>query len=162
MTTVKIKDIDRGAKRLAKALANGALSIGVLEADAAKEHDEAEGLTVGEVAAIHEFGLGVPRRSFLAGWCDEKRDEIVAVIVKGGRALVKKQVPDMPTLLDQIGLWAVGSIQERISNRIAPELAPSTIAKKGSSVPLIDKGQLRASISHRVNMAPAGAPKAGP
>lgn len=155
--TTRISDTDRGAKRLAKLLADGALSVGVLGGDASKAHEDSD-LTVGEIAEIHEFGLGTaPRRSFLADWVDEKKDEISEVIVKGSRALARGKVPSMPALLEQIGGWAVGSIQERISNGIEPPNAPATIQRKGSSVPLIDKGQLRASISYRVE--PAG--KAG-
>jgi hypothetical protein len=149
--TVRISDTDRGAKRLAKLLADGALSVGVLGGDASAGHEDSD-LTVGEIAEIHEFGLGsAPRRSFLAGWVDEKKDEITSVIVKGSRALARGKVASMPVLLEQIGAWAVGSIQERISNGIEPPNAPETIKRKGSSVPLIDKGQLRASISYRVD-----------
>jgi hypothetical protein len=147
--TFTIKDSDKNAiRRFAKTLAGGALSVGILEGDAGKEHADSE-LTVGEVGEIHEFGLGVPRRSFLAGWVDEAQDKIVNVIVRGGQALAQRKIT-MPNLLEQTGAWAVGQIQERISNGIAPANAPSTIAQKGSSVPLIDTGQLRASITYKV------------
>ena len=33
---------------------------------------------------------------------------------------------------------------------VGPELAPETIARKKSSKPLIDTGQLRSSVTHRV------------
>ena len=149
--TVRISDTDRGAKRLAKLLADGALSVGVLGGDAGKSHEDSD-LTVGEVAEIHEFGLGTaPRRSFLAGWVDEKKDEITNVIIRGARAVASRKLTRV-ALLEQIGSWAVGSIQERISNGIEPPLAEQTIKRKGSSVPLIDTGQLRASISYRVEL----------
>lgn len=155
-TPFKMSDTDRGAKRLAKLLADGALSVGILGGDAAKEHEDEDGkptgITVGEVAEIHEFGLGTaPRRSFLAGWVDEKKDEIVRAIVLGARVVAARKMTTR-VLLEQIGSWAVGSIQERMSNGIAPPNAPATIKRKGSSVPLIDKGQLRASISYRVDL----------
>jgi hypothetical protein len=147
--TTTIKDIDRGAKRLAKLLAEGALSVGVLGSEAAAEHEGTD-LTVAEVAEIHEFGLGsAPRRSFLAGWFDQNQEQIVNVILKGGQALAARKIK-APELLEQIGQWAVGSIQERIAGNIPPPLQAQTIKRKGSSVALIDKGQLRASISYRV------------
>lgn len=150
-TPFKMSDTDRGAKRLAKLLADGALSVGVLGGDASKGHEDSD-LTVGEIAEIHEFGLGTaPRRSFLADWVDEKKDEITEVIVKGSRALAARKVPSRVALLEQIGAWAVGSIQERISNGIEPPLDAATIKRKGSSVPLIDTGQLRSSITYRVD-----------
>src|SRR5262245_28854958 len=106
---VKITDRDKGAaKMLARLLAEGALSVGVLEGEGSKEHEEGGGLTVGEVAEIHEFGLGsAPRRSFLAGWVDERRAEIVNVVLKGGQALARGRVQNVAQLLEQIGSWAV-------------------------------------------------------
>jgi hypothetical protein len=148
--TVKITDTDKGAqKRLAKLLADGALSVGVLGGDASASHEDSE-LTIGEVAEIHELGLGsAPRRSFLSDWVDEKRPEIENVIVRGGRAVARGKA-DVAQVLEQIGVWAVGSIQERMANNIPPPLAPETIKRKGSSVALIDTGQLRSSITYRV------------
>lgn len=52
--------------------------------------------------------------------------------------------------LERVGLWAQGSIQQRISDGIPPPNAESTIRRKGSSTPLIDTGQLRTSIKYRV------------
>ena len=149
-----MRDTDRGAAALLQRLLEaGVVKIGILEKDFSKSHKdesgEASDLTVGEVGEIHEFGLGVPRRSFLADWYDEKRDEIKTVTVKGARALVKGSVTG-DEALNQIGSWAVGSIQTRIAGNIPPILAPSTIARKGSSVALINTNQLRSSISHEV------------
>ena len=157
--TVTIKDKDRGAQALLRRLLEkGALSVGILAGEAervphktAEREGENASITIGEIAEIHEFGLGsAPRRSFLADWVDQKRDEIETVIVKGGQALARGRVPSVSALLEQIGAWAVGSIQDRISNNIPPPLAPATIKRKGSSVSLIDTGQLRSSITYRV------------
>jgi hypothetical protein len=49
-----------------------------------------------------------------------------------------------------IGMRVVGDIQDRISDGIPPPNSPITIARKGSSKPLIDSGQLRQSISFEV------------
>lgn len=156
--TLTIKDSDANAiRRFAKALAGGAVTIGIHEAEASKQH-EGEGATIGEIATYHEFGLGVPRRSFLAGWVDESQDKIVKVIVRGGQALASRKLT-MPQLLEQTGAWAVGSVQERMANNIPPPLAPETIARKGSSVALIDTGQLRSSISYQINLPGTAGPK---
>jgi hypothetical protein len=156
--TVKIKDTDKGAaKLLARLIGEGALAFGVLQADAGQTYGESD-LTVGEIAEIHEFGLGsAPRRSFLADWADENKAEIENVVVKGGRALARGTVQNATQLLEQIGGWAVGSIQTRISNGIAPPLSAETIKRKGSSVPLIDTGQLRSSITYEVRDVSGGA-----
>lgn len=152
--SVKIRDKDKGATAmLARLLAHGALSVGVLGAEAGAAHADSVGLTVGEIAEIHEFGLGTaPRRSFLADWADEKRSEIQQVVIKGGAALVRgKSITSPGQLLNQIGQWAVGSIQARMATNIPPPLAPETIKRKGSSVSLIDTGQLRSSVTYRVD-----------
>lgn len=170
--SVKIRDKDKGATAmLARLLAHGALSVGVLGPEAAQVHEaphaigpvqagpsSEHSLTVGEIAEIHEFGLGsCPRRSFLADWADEKKDEITNIVIKGGAALVRgKSIKSPIQLLNQIGQWAVGSIQTRMATNIPPPLAPETIKRKGSSVSLIDTGQLRSSITYRVDAVDLG------
>lgn len=154
---LKITVKDHGAiAMLSRLLEGGALKVGVLAEDAAEQHEDADGepsgLTVGEIAEIHEFGLGsVPRRSFLAGWADENADQIKTVITRGGQALARGKLGSIDQLLEQIGVWAVGSIQARIATNIPPPLSPITIQRKGSSVALIDSGQLRSSISYKVD-----------
>lgn len=153
---MRISDRDRGAAaRLQALLESGALRVGVLEKDAAEPYEPREGepdpgITIGELATIHEFGLGVPERSFLRAWVDERRAEIENVVIRGGRAVALGKMP-VRTALEQIGQWAVGSIQTRMAQNIPPPLAPSTIARKGSSVALIDTGQLRSSITYEVD-----------
>ncbi len=43
-----------------------------------------------------------------------------------------------------------GKVKEKITEGIPPPLRETTIARKGSSKPLIDTGTLRASITHKV------------
>lgn len=124
----------------------GTVDVGIFGAKAQAGHDGSGGITVGEVAYIHELGLGVPERSWLRGWYDpgrvvrdrqmRKRAELVA----SGRMTLK-------VFLGQYGARFVGEIQQRIANHIPPPLAQSTIDRKGSDTPLIDTGQLRASIT---------------
>lgn len=165
--SVKVKDTDKGARKLLeRLLKNGALSVGILAEDASRPHEAKESvdrikdifkgpgatLTIGEIGEIHEFGLGsVPRRSFLAGWVDEKQDELRNVTRAGAKALVSGSITSPLQFLNQVGAWAVGSIQRRMSENIPPPLAPATIKRKGSSVALIDTGQLRSSITYRVD-----------
>jgi hypothetical protein len=153
--TITVKD-NGAIAMLSRLLENGALSVGVLAEDAAEQHEnedgEPSGLTVGEIAEIHEFGLGsAPRRSFLAGWADQNADQIKTVVIRGGQALARGKIASIDQLLEQIGVWAVGSIQARMATSIPPPNAPATIKRKGSSVALIDTGQLRSSISYRVD-----------
>ena len=110
-----------------------------------------KGVTVVEYAAFHEFGLGVPRRSFLADWMTEQQAEIQQTV----RAVVKSVTQgkyDAETGLERAGARFVGLVQARIATNIPPPLAASTVAAKGSSVALIDTGLLRSSITYVVKL----------
>ena len=121
-----------------------AIDVGVIGESTSRE----EGLTNAIIAEIHELGLGVPERSWLRAWIDENQKEIQSTL-----DLLNRQVAQGRITSDQyahrFGAWAVSQIQARISARIDPPLAQSTIDRKGSSVPLIDSGQFRTSINHR-------------
>lgn len=143
---VKITVKKDGERDLLARLKGGTVRIGIL-ADAPKEGGEGGSLL--EVAAAHEFGLGVPRRSFLADWLTQNEAEILG-IVRGLQERIVKDEISLEQAQEQFGLWAVASIQARIKSGIDPELAAETIARKGSSTPLIDTGQLWTSISYAI------------
>lgn len=102
--------------------------------------------SVGLIATVHEFGLGVPRRSWLRDWFDGSRARAQSAMV----TLLQKNPTNVERAFEQLGLWAVGQIQQRIARRIPPPNSDATIARKGSDVPLIDTGQLRSSITYQV------------
>lgn len=148
---VRIKDRDRGYRSLVRrlyGLKKPKLAVGIMQAEGAEDHG---GVTTLQVAQWMEFGTStVPARSFLRAWFDENRARtqemlrrILAAVVAG------KYTPDQG--LELLGAKFVGEIQRRIANRIPPPLKPETIARKGGKdVPLIDTGQLRSSISYKV------------
>ena len=70
---MSVTDRDNGARRLLeqiRAIKGAAVDVGVLGQKAAEDHG---GLTVGDVATFHEFGLGVPERSFVRNYVDRSR-----------------------------------------------------------------------------------------
>lgn len=143
---------DRGANALLagfKEAAKGAeLRVGILEAGS----EPAEGskdLTVADVATFNEFGLGVPERSFIRSWYDDNLDENRAALRRLQELVVRGEMSQAQAF-EQLGLLFVGAIQRRIADGIPPPNAESTIKQKGSSTPLVDTGQLRASITHEV------------
>jgi len=110
------------------------------------------------VASVHEFGatiqrgkgsFSIPERSFLRTSFDEKNEEW-ASFFKNQLKYVLALEMDVQTLFNRLGARMVGDIQEKITDLDAPPNAPSTIAKKGSSNPLIDTGGLRMRITYRV------------
>lgn len=147
-TRVTIRDNGLGAltKRL-KAFGKGlTLTVGVH----ASEGEATQGrMTVAEIATINEFGLGVPERSFIRDWYDTNEATNRANLSKVAAAVLRGEyTPEAG--LGRLGALFQGQIQARISGGIPPPNAASTIARKGSSTPLIDTGQLRSSILWRV------------
>lgn len=108
------------------------------------------GVSVAELGSWHEFGLGVPQRSFIRGWFDENRAKLPAAIRAELQRAVKRGETQMFGLR-RLAVTIQASIQARIANGIAPENADSTILRKGSATPLIDTGTLRSSIVVRVD-----------
>lgn len=150
-----IRDLDRGYRKLmtqALDMAKGmSVTVGIHEAEGQKSHGE---LSVIDVGTINEFGgpnNNPPRRSFIRDWADENRTAHEENLRKIAVAVLYGKTPSMKVAFDRFGLRCVGEVQKRISDGIAPPQAESTIARKGSSTPLIDSGLLRASIAHKVN-----------
>lgn len=110
------------------------------------------------VASVHEFGatiqrgkgsISIPERSFLRTAFDEKNEQWASFFKSQLKHVLALQM-DVQTLFNRLGARMVGDIQEKITDLDAPPNAPSTIAKKGSSNPLIDTGGLRMRITYRV------------
>lgn len=103
------------------------------------------------IAEIHEFGLGVPERSFIRAWFDANQDKIKKAIAAAMQQVIKGKYTK-EVALERLGALFASQIQARISSNIPPPLAPSTIKRKGSSVALIDTGQLRSAITYRIEL----------
>ena len=138
-------------------------------------NDTSSGLTVAEVATFHEFGVspftvvsgfdedgaasgyehpGVPQRSFIRAWFDESQPFIAQTLVSQMQLVVAgKLTPEQAG--ERIALAFEGSMKQRISRGIPPPNAPSTIARKRSSKPLIHTGQLRGAIRARAELGAA-------
>lgn len=141
-------DSDR-LERLLQVVKNAPdLHVGSLGSKAHEAHGPGE--TNASILAKHELGAGVPRRSWLRDWLAEKREWVKQRWTAAAIRAVDRLEP-FDKHLDLLGLELVGSIQQRISNRIPPPNAQATIDAKGSDVPLIDSGQARTSITHKVD-----------
>lgn len=136
-------DIDKASARLNPQ--GKQLLVGV-PADAGEEYN---GLPIATNAALHEFGIGVPERSFI-------RAPIAANVEKYKRAMewfvnqMGAGKLDSNQALSQMGHMVVGDIQTAIERGISPANSIATIKRKGSSTPLIDTGRLRQSITFRI------------
>lgn len=152
MGSPQFSDKDKGYDALFKRLDKAAnVTVGI---HSDRGSDQKGLLTVADIATWAEFGLGQPQRSWLRDWVTEQQGDIHKAIRSLGLAVIKGPL-DAPQAIEQLGLLLKAKIQERISNGIYPENAASTIAKKGSSTPLIDTGQFRSSVDYKVNKGAA-------
>ncbi len=103
-------------------------------------------VTVADVATWNEFGTGkIPQRSFVRAWFDESQD-FIRETLRSQMALVLAGKLDAQKAADRVALACEGAMKRRIARGIPPPNAPETIARKGSSKPLINHGQLRNAI----------------
>lgn len=142
MAEVVVKDNGYTAVVANAGAANGAkIAVGI--------HSDASGEVMAKAEA-NEFGTDTaPARSFVGAFADEHQDEIVTMIEKQLEQAIK-QGRDPLQALEAIALKIQGDMQANIAAGIEPPNAPATIARKGSSTPLIDKGELRSSIAGKV------------
>lgn len=95
-----------------------------------------------DVVIWMEFGTRtVPERSWIRSTHDEIKEEMREFIadlvgqIHDGNMTVERA-------LDLMALKTINRMKEKIRKGIPPELSTETIARKGSSTPLIDTGQL--------------------
>ena len=132
------------------------ITVGVHGDDGAERHDAANDtgapLTVADIATFHEFGTStVPQRSFIRAWYDERQEFIAATLQSQMKLVVAGKITG-EVAAERIALAFEGDVKKRISRGIPPPLQPETIARKGSSKPLIDTGMLRNAVRGRVEV----------
>lgn len=157
-TTKILKDIDsRFFETLADRFASGNKQVLVGFPNNGKMAADQDGkpadMLMAQLAAIHEFGApsaGIPERSFLRAAILQNRDKYVRLnrqnIIK---MLQNKQ--SMDGALNMLGVVAKGDVQQYIAEGSFAPLKPATIARKGSSKPLIDSGQMRQSVQYQLD-----------
>jgi len=102
------------------------------------------------VAAVQEFGSpskNIPPRPTVSTTFDENLDELNRRKTKEYQRILDGKSTARQGL-SRIGEWMVSKIRRKITQLKTPPNAPSTIAKKGSTNPLIDSGQMRQSVQH--------------
>jgi hypothetical protein len=128
------------------------ITIGVHVADGAQPARD-EGTTIIDVALANEFGvpeLHIPQRSFIRDWYDERG----AFAAQKMSRLLEESIRDTGNELQGVqrfALWAEADVRARIRRGIYPPNAERTKQLKGSSKPLIDRGQLIAAIRARID-----------
>lgn len=126
----------------------GYVEVGIIDAG----QEENSPLTVASIGYIQEYGTDdgrIPERSFMRSTIKEKQKEVIAM-QKKLLIKIRKNTITSKHALGLIGEFMADAIKQKIISLSSPANAESTIKRKGSSNPLIDKGQLKNSITYRV------------
>lgn len=151
-SSIKLPDFHLSAqvmqKKLKTMIPNESLTIGIHAKEGRNpvvdpRTGKQSGITLAEKGAINHFGQGrIPARPFLDVGVKSVRNKIAhgisETIHRGGNWYVA---------LGRAGVIAANGVKEYITEHEFTPNSPVTIAKKGSSHPLIDSGQMRASIT---------------
>ena len=135
-----------------RAIAKGAHVVVGVRGQKGGQREAGQALTLVEVAAVNEYGSEdghVPERSFLRSTFDAQKTEIGRTLAAGlDKIILGRGTTD--DLLGRVGLKLAVDVVETITAGVPPPNASATIARKGSTHPLIDEGRLRQSIDHEV------------
>lgn len=153
-TNINLKPLKAFAANLDKAIG---VKVGVLGSKDNRLDGEPLGNAgIGLIQEVGSISNGIPARSFLRMPLETKTDKLNATFERPG---VKKKLLEgnVKGAMDDLGFVAEEIIDDAFKSggfgQWAPN-APSTIDRKGSSKPLIDKSELRRSITHKVMQKP--------
>lgn len=103
---------------------------------------------ISQIAAFNNFGTKrMPAREFMGSSFDMNKIQLKLLKEKLYGQILQGQIT-VRRGLAVLGEFMAKNIQERIRNIKSPPLSPKTIRRKGSSNPLVDKGQMIQSVTH--------------
>ena len=152
---VKVKDKmtaeGRKFQKVLKELSQLEVRIGFQKGKAFEE----DGTDICDVAAWNELGtVRSPSRPFLRKSVDENEAKINGFLQSTKGKLLRGVSAEQ--VLKEIGIFQKDLIQEKITEGSYVPNAPSTIARKGSSKPLIDTGRMRQSVNYVIRKKGSG------
>jgi len=137
-----------GLRKLQKQLKDAKVKVGLPKGTPA--NDEGESLI--EIGATQEFGSpskNVPERSFVRIPLDNAKADYFKFLKRQGINILNgKTTTD--DAIEKLGVWGQTVIKKSFTNNNWEANSETTIALKGSSRPLIDRGQLRQAITWEV------------
>ena len=112
-----------------------------------------QGADLIEIAVFNEFGTAtIPERSFLRSAIAENKSKLINKTAELIVLMVKGNITPQ-NLLIRLGEYGRSLVVEKINSGEFEPLAPATIKRKKSDVPLIETGRLRRNITSRVGKA---------
>lgn len=147
MIKVSVKGAGNAANEIKKALSQFVtdefITVGIHEDENARPEKGVNNATLG---AIQHFGTdNIPARPWLDVGVEQSNQEYLQLIKDG-----IEDGLEMSQILEQLGVTAQASVQQYMVDLRTPPNAPSTVAAKKSSNPLIDTGELRQSVTYKV------------
>ncbi|WP_454734242.1 hypothetical protein [Cupriavidus pauculus] len=132
--------------------------------DSAPERKDDEPLSNAAIGYIQETGSpanNLPARPFLVPGVASAEEKTVPQLEKAVEAALDGDLPRAEKRMASAGLAAQNSVRAKINSGIAPQLKASTLAarrRRGrtGTVPLIDTGQLRNSITYVIRSKKKG------
>jgi len=125
--------------------------------------EEDNDVDVAYIALVHEFGYpesNIPQRSFLRSTYNENKDKIgknLGIALKNQIKNGKYYDPELALRL--VGVWMVGQVKRKFTNNDWDPLKNPSRRRRGKDpkvgkpiapTPLVDTGQLRASIDYEL------------
>ncbi|GFO81227.1 MAG: hypothetical protein A49_08540 [Methyloceanibacter sp.] len=98
------------------------------------------------------WGGPIPERPFLANAIRDNTGTYKAAL-KTSAARILLGEASMQLVLSKLGELAKGHTQREITSLSSPPNSPVTIALKGSSNPLVDSGEMRGSVTWKIDDA---------
>jgi len=141
-----------GGKKLDKILFDAKHARGVESVEvgffATAAYDDADGTKVASVAARHEFGVGVPERPFIRPANKKVLKPLKRFLWK---AMDPKKLVITEAMATDVGQMIQNAYQREITELRTPPNSPRTIARKGSSNPLVDSSLMWTSVTYKIN-----------
>ena len=114
------------------------------------------GITNAQLLYLHEHGIpshNVPARPALKPALRDRdvQSKIAALMTRGMTAALLTGNKDLcEQMYEKAGMLGRDAVKKYIVDGIPPPNSPETVARKGSSTPLIDKGSMLNSITYEV------------
>lgn len=143
-----ITDTDKGLKAIFAAdreIAGRGVKVGI-QADAGSD---AEGTDILDIAIYNEFGTAtIPARPFIRGSHDKHKREAERIMAHlAGKLGSGASVAEV---LNTLGQWYETKVKAHANSGAFVPNAPATVARKGSSKPLVDTGTMIGAIRYEV------------
>jgi len=156
--SVETTRINLGADEIveqAKRLSGSYVKVG---AQAGSGRHDASDIDLARLLAVHEFGepeLNIPERSTLRYVMNTHQYKYLSHARMLLQRMQRREI-SANTLMTLMGEIITTDVQKMFGSHLLEANAPATVARKGSSAPLIDTGQLRQAIRYVVVMASKG------